>query len=47
MVWLDKSGLGDDPPAIHYIFNSPFDIILDLQVLRRLTLNVFEFAELF
>jgi hypothetical protein len=30
VVWLDRSGLGDDPPAIHYIFNSSFDIILNL-----------------
>ncbi len=47
MIWLDRSGLGDDPPAIHYIFSSTYDIILNLYVLRRLTPNAFEFAEPF
>jgi hypothetical protein len=29
VVWLERSRLGDGPPAIHYFFNSPFNIILN------------------
>jgi hypothetical protein len=29
VVWLERSMPGDGPPAIHYFYNSPFNIILN------------------
>ncbi len=48
MIWLDRSGLGDDPPALFIIFLAlPMILFLNLYVLSHLTQNAFEFAEPF
>ncbi len=47
VVWMDWYRLGDGPPAIQYFVNSPFNIILNLKVFRRLTPNDFEFTKVF
>jgi hypothetical protein len=41
-------GLGDGPPATNnFLFNYPFNVVLNKHILRCLTLKVFEFAENF
>ncbi len=29
VIWLERSRLGDGPPAIHYFLNFPFNIVLN------------------
>jgi hypothetical protein len=43
VAWFDRSGLGDDLPAVHYNFNSPYIKFISFSCL---TPNGFEIAKL-